>query len=276
MEKMGRLTARPMISRRGGLMAAAILCAAPRLSHAFAVQDQVGGDPIYTGKAVVTGTDNRDRPRGLGLCLGEVLIKASGDPNILAAPGFAALRAQAASMVLAISYHDRMSALPKHDEQGTRDRPFTLTALFDKAKIAAALKRLGSAVWTGRRPTVFLTTYVHAYSGRFILTAGTTIGYDQPPLMRAAIQDASARAALPVELPPHEGAPAPQDTLPLTGHLDWSDAANGWIAQWSIFWNARQVTWGERGVSFDQAYDAALLGALGVVSGHHPPRGASP
>ncbi len=161
-----------MISRRGGLITAVILWTVPRLPHALTVQDQLEGDPVYTGQAVVTGTDNRDRPRGLGLCLGEVLIKASGDPNLLSAPGFAALRAEAASMVLAISYHDRMSALPKHDEQGTRDRPFTLTALFDKAKIAAALNQLGSAVWTGRRPTVFLTTHVQAYAGQFISHGG--------------------------------------------------------------------------------------------------------
>lgn len=254
-------------------MTALVVCAVPRLSYALTVQDLIEGDPVYTGQAVVTGTDNRDRPRGLGLCLGEVLIKASGDPNILSKPGSAALRADAASMVTAISYHDRMSALPKHDEQGTRDRPFTLTALFNKAKIATALKQLGSTVWAGRRPVVFLKIHVHAYAGQYILTAGPISGYDQQPLMRAAIQDSSARTALPVALPPRADAPAPPGTIPVEGHLEWSEAALGWIARWQTAWNGREAAWGERGISFDQAYDAALLGALGVASGHHPPRG---
>ena len=48
---------------------------------------QLSGDPLYIGRAIVTGTDNRDRPRGLGICLGQVLVKVSGDPNILQRPG---------------------------------------------------------------------------------------------------------------------------------------------------------------------------------------------
>ena len=68
-------------------------------------------------------------------------------------------------MVTAISYHDRMSALPKHDEQGMRDRPFTLTASFDPAKIAQALTGLGSTPWHGPRPPVFLAVTVHSYTG---------------------------------------------------------------------------------------------------------------
>ncbi len=99
------MATRYVMNRRSVLAAAVAACAVPRFARAFTVLDQIVGDPVYTGQAIVTGTDNRDRPRGLGLCLGEVLIKASGDPNILAAPGFAALRADAASLVLS----DRLS-----------------------------------------------------------------------------------------------------------------------------------------------------------------------
>ncbi len=165
-----------------------------------------------------------------------------------------------------------MSALPKHDEQGTRDRPFNLTALFDRTKIAAALTRLGSKVWTGRRPPVFLTTDVHAYAGRFILTTGTTTGYDQPSLMRSAVADAATRVALPVQLPAFPGASAPPGSLLVNGNLVWSDAAHGWIARWEASRAGRMITWSERGVSFDIAFNAALEGALGIASGHHPPR----
>jgi hypothetical protein len=272
MQKLNKSALKLTTNRRELLIAGSFMLAFPHLAGALTIQDQVTGNPVYIGHAIVTGTDNRDRPRGLGLCLGEVLIKASGDPNILLNSGFAAMRQQAAGMVVAISYYDRMSALPKHDEQGTRDRPFNLTASFDQAKIAAALKQLGSAVWTGRRPTVFLTTDVHAYAGHFTLLAGPTAGYDQQPLMRASIADATLHTAIPVDLPAKLGASPPPGTFPVKGTLVWSDAALGWIANWQAAYHGRIIKWGGRGASFDQAYENALLGALAIVSGHLPPR----
>jgi hypothetical protein len=261
---------RAIFGRRAGL-ATALAFFLPRPAGAVRVLDRVTGDPVYTGQAMVTGTDNRDRPRGLRLCLTEVLIKASGDPNIGTAKNFAAVIAQAPDMAVAIAYHDRMSGLPKHDEQGTRDRPFILTALFDASAVATALKALGSAVWTGRRPTVFLSVQVHAYAGAFALLAGPATGYEQPELMRAAVADSAARAALPVLLPASAGAAPPAGCLPVTGSLVWSDAALGWIARWQAGWSGRRAAWGEHGVSFDDAFDAALIGALGIASGHQPP-----
>jgi hypothetical protein len=41
---------------------------------------QPGGlDDIYTTRAVVTGTDERNRPLGFRLCFEDVLVKVSGD-----------------------------------------------------------------------------------------------------------------------------------------------------------------------------------------------------
>jgi hypothetical protein len=235
--------------------------------------ERPSADPIYIGSAIVTGTDNRDRPRGLGLCLSEVLVKVSGDPNILSRPGIAALKACAASMVTAISYHDRMSALPKHDEQGTRDRPFTLTVTFDPAKITRALAGVGATPWYGRRPQVFLRVAVRSYSGNFVLVQGPTTGYDQPNLMRSALSDARDRYALTVVLPATNKTAAPAGALLVNGSLDWSDKDHGWIASWHAVWNGAPTRWGKRGVSFDEALANALAGALGIASGHGPPRG---
>jgi uncharacterized protein len=232
---------------------------------------ELSGDPLYIGRAIVTGTDNRDRPRGLGICLGQVLVKVSGDPNILQRPGIPALETCAASMVRAISYHDRMSALPKHDEQGTRDRPFTLTASFDPAKITQALAGLGATPWRGPRPPVFLAVTVHSYAGSFILTQGTAIGYDQPELMRSAIADAAELYTLSVFLPDTSKSAAAQGTLPVSGTLDWSDNDHGWIASWQALWKNEFSHWGARGISFDEAFENALAGALGIASGHGTP-----
>jgi uncharacterized protein len=258
-----------LLGRRSGLGGMLAVCALPpRLRNA----EHLSGDPLYIGSAIVTGTDNRDRPRGLGICLSEVLVKLSGDPNILSHPGIAALKACAASMVTAISYHDRMSGLPKHDEQGTRDRPFTLTAAFDPAKVARALASLGTAPWPGKRPHVFLAVAVRSYSGNFMLVQGPATGYDQPNLMRSALADAADLYALTVVLPAAATSTAPAGMLPVNGTLDWSDEDHGWIASWQAVWNGAGTRWGERGVAFDEAFANALAGALGIASGHGPPR----
>ena len=144
--------------------------------------------------------------------------------------------------------------------------------MFDKGKIAAALKTLGRKPWNGTRPAVFLTTDVHSYSGQFILIAGPAIGYDQPMLMRAAIGDSVRRYALTVQLPDHPGAKPPPGMFAVTGSLVWSDAAHGWIAHWQAQRAGRKYDWEESGVSFDDAFDGALAGALGVASGNQPPR----
>jgi hypothetical protein len=259
-----------LLGRRSGLGGMLAVCA---LSPAWRITELPSGDPIYIGRAVVTGTDNRDRPRGLGICLSEVLVKVSGDPNILSRPGIAILKACAASMVTAISYHDRMSALPKHDEQGTRDRPFTLTATFDPARITRALVSLGATPWRGTRPQVFLAVAVSSYSGNFVLIQGPTGGYDQPNLMRSALSDAADRYALTVVLPVTNKTPAPAGALQVNGTLDWSDKDHGWITSWQAVWHGARTRWGERGVSFDEALAYALAGALGIASGHGPPRG---
>jgi len=219
---------------------------------------------IYAGQAIVTGIDQRDRPRGLRLCLGQVLVNVSGDPNILLRPGAAAILAGAAGMVVTLNYFDRMSGLPHHDDQGTRDRPFTLTANFDPAKVAAALAALGETPRKGPRPTVFLAVQVDGPAGDFALQDGPATGYDMPELMRASLDDAAAQYKLRVSLPGSASA-APAGMM-VKGTLTWSDTDYGWIAAWG----AGGVHWGERGVSFDDAFRAALAGALGIASGHPP------
>lgn len=256
------------LRRRAGLGALFWLYALPAVAAALTVSvPSLGSQNIFVGRAIVTGTDERDRPRGLAICLGQVLVNVSGDPNILARPGVPALEARAESMVTGLDYVDRMSGMHKHDEQGTRDRPFTLTATFAAGKVTAALAEIGAVPWKGPRPTVFLVVEVRGYTGNFALTAGSPVGYDMPELMRAAIGDATWQYKLQVMLPASAGAPAPVGVMVVRGKLVWSDTANGWIATW----RAGDVSWGARGVPFDDAFRVALAGALGVASGHGPP-----
>jgi uncharacterized protein len=65
---------------------------------------QPGGlNDIYTTRAVVTGTDERNRPLGFRLCFEDVLVKVSGDASILSDRRFAALAAAAGQYVSTLS-----------------------------------------------------------------------------------------------------------------------------------------------------------------------------
>ncbi len=187
----------------------------------------------------------------------------------MARPGVSAILARAQSMVVSLNYVDRMSGLPHHDDQGTRDRPFTLTATFNPAQVAAALNALGETPRKGPRPTVFLVIQVHGPAGDFALKSGPATGYDMPELMRASIDDAAWQYKLRVTLPASASETPPSGMMMVRGTLTWSDVDNGWITAWGAF----GVHWGERGVSFDDAFRGALAGALGIASGHSPPRG---
>ncbi|MGB6284067.1 MAG: DUF2066 domain-containing protein, partial [Xanthobacteraceae bacterium] len=118
---------------------------------------QPGGlDDIYTTRAVVTGTDERNRPLGFRLCFEDVLVKVSGDAGILSDRRFAALAAVAGQYVSTFSYRDRFEGKPVHDEQGTYDRPHFLTCQFDPQKIDSVLKMLGRKPWLGHRPRLIM------------------------------------------------------------------------------------------------------------------------
>lgn len=87
---------------------------------------------LYTSDAIVTGTAEENRQIGFRECLGEVLIKASGDQRILELPALAPLMQRAGSFVASFSYRDRLEGIPIHDEQGTHDRPHDLTCAMSR------------------------------------------------------------------------------------------------------------------------------------------------
>ena len=58
------------------------------------------------------------------------------------------------------SYRDLMEGIPVHDEQGSRDRPYDLTVIFEPDEVDAALAALGSAPWTGPRPELLVVVAV--------------------------------------------------------------------------------------------------------------------
>ena len=251
---------------------------------------QPGGlDDIYTTRAVVTGTDERNRPLGFRLCFEDVLVKVSGDAGILSDRRFAALAAVAGQYVSTFSYRDRFEGKPVHDEQGTYDRPHFLTCQFDPQKIDGVLKMLGRKPWLGKRPRLVMILIVHGRTNSGLLSRDGVFDPD----MREAIANAAQRYGLTVNLPSvadlqvnqinidtAESTPIDRllrvaelsdSELPLVGDLRWSDAAFGWIANWRLAVNGRDHRWSVCGVNYDEAFRNAVRGAARLLSGNGGP-----
>jgi hypothetical protein len=124
-------------------------------------------DYLYTTRAVVTGNDERSRPLGFRLCFEDVLVKLSGDANIVSDRRFEGLAASAGQYISTFSYRDRFEGKPVHDEQGTYDRPHFLTCQFDPRKIDGVLKALGRKPWLGRRPRLVMGPWPHEWWNPF-------------------------------------------------------------------------------------------------------------
>ena len=153
---------------------------------------------------------------------------------------------------MTFSYRDRLEGKPVHDEQGTYDRPFFLTCHFDPQKIDGVLEMLGGKPWLGHRPRLTMLVVVHGRTNSGILSSDGAFDPD----MREALANAARRYGLTVGLPSiatlqsnqigiDTAAITPGDQLlkvadlsggelPLVGDLQWSDAALGWVAVWSL------------------------------------------
>ena len=90
----------------------------------------------------------------LARCLRDVLVAASGNPAWLDDPRVDRLAPDPGALLQDLAYLDRMSDQPRHDEQGTRDRPYDLIAWFDPAHVDALLAQLGDRPWRGERPAL--------------------------------------------------------------------------------------------------------------------------
>jgi hypothetical protein len=247
------------------------------------------GDDLYRAVTFVTGQMEETRGPGLARCLEDVLVKVSGDPQLIGDPGVVALGAEAAAFVADFSYRDRMAGIPVHDEQGTRDRPYDLTVNFRPEKIDAALRSLGRSRWTAERPSVVAFVRVQTGAITYILASDDDRGQGQ----REALAIAANRYAIPISLPSEadldeaglsfeklatvdpesfdDAVKSVGGDLALTGSLVWNDEALGWIANWRLDSAGRAYRWRISGINFDDAFRNAVRGTAQVLSGHGRP-----
>jgi hypothetical protein len=243
-------------------------------------------EELYRASFVVTGQGEANRLVGFRETFGRVLVKLSGDASIVDDPRFAAVAADAPRLVRDFRYRDRFEGKPIHDEQGSYDRPHDLTVSFDPAGTDAALTALGRKPWRDARPRFFVVVGVENMRASFVLTQDGAI--DRSADMRTALTAAAERMAMTVALPalsqveagglaakampqvtPAEAAAlAPKEDVTVVGHMVFSEAALGWIADWRMQPAGQSHAWSVRGVNFDAAFRNAVFGATRILSGN--------
>ncbi|BCJ89752.1 hypothetical protein IZ6_04870 [Terrihabitans soli] len=242
---------------------------------------------LYRAQVFVTGERPETRDPALLQGYRDVMVKVSGDPRLLADPKLDAGFDPA--VVHTFSYRDLMAGIPKHDEQGTRDRPFEITIDYAPERIDAALAELGQKPWGDERPKILFLIGVELGPSHFILTDQGEPGSVQ----RTALIASARRYGLPLILPSRamieasglaaDGlktpVPAALETLMreagaervLAGHILFSDRMLGWIARWQTSDDGAVYRWGIEGVNFDEAFRNAVRGTAQALSGHGTP-----
>lgn len=248
---------------------------------------------LYQAQTIVTGQSEENRGPGFARCLVDVLVKVSGDPRLLEDARVDALAQRAASFVHAYRYRDRMEGIPVHDEQGTRDRPYFLTVAFVPQRIDEALRVLGREAWTAPRPRVLVLLAVRNGAAAYLLSDDGRSGPGQREALLAAADKVGVPAALPAQAAlAQEGltfervsaatlseldaaAKRIGGDVVLAGTMIFSDAAQGWTADWRLPAQGQAHAWRIRGVNFDEAFRTGMRGAAQILSGHGAP-GAPP
>jgi hypothetical protein len=224
---------------------------------------------LFSCRVIVTGTDHRDDD-ALPRCLQDAIIKATGRPSLREDARLAPVLRDAPFLVEDVLYLDRMTDIPHHDEQGSRDRPYDLIAWFQPDKLTARLGALGIPVWHDRPERLELLITVEPARGNpFTVTAEQDVSERHRQALLAAADRFGLHIALPTEIRLLSRLPwLSASSQGLRGVLKWSDADFGWNATWTLVDRGRtpQPEWTVRGVAFDEAYRVGLGGAAERLS----------
>ena len=254
------------------------------LALAGAAPAAASAGELYEARTFVTGQVEPGRSRGFARCLGDVLVKVSGDPDLLRDPRLSKIVGDAAALVTDFKYRDLMAGIPVHDEQGTRERPYELTVHFEPEKVNAILRALGREPWLSARPRVVVFLAVRHVARTFTLAGEETHGAG----MREALTDAAAGVGVPIVIPSRAVLAGSGFTLQafqqmspgalaaaveaaggeaaLLGRLAWNDKAKGWVADWRMAAKPGPRHWQVRGVNFDEAFRSGMQGAVRILA----------
>lgn len=237
---------------------------------------------LYKSTVIVTGFDMRSRPSGFARALHEVLVKLSGDPRLDKDQRVNELAAHADKLVASFDYVDQMAGIPIHDEQGTYDRPYYLTVVFDRAKIDQALADLGEKPWLGVRPVIVPVFAVDRVTKTYLLSSENPAAADQAGAFTDVAADYDIHVHIPTEaelktwgvsldgFPSPTAVSTPEQAI-VAGTMVFKEDLPGWVGKWRFKWRDAEYDWEISGVNFDSAFRDAIRGVLRVVSGHDGP-----
>jgi len=230
---------------------------------------------LYQAEMVVTGQGEAERQRGIRLGLEEVLIKVSGDADLVLSPKGQQLLSHANDFVESYIYEDRMQGIPIHDEQGTRERSHVLRVRFHPLRVATALQQVDIAPWSHNRPQVVLWLGIQDSRRAYVLGADTAFGSSQ----REVLKSVARKRGMPVILPQMQvvdrTAITYDDIVTATmprlrqaserygaKALLWGtlvmDAQGYWTLICSFAWHDCQRHWQLQGVTFDVALQVTI------------------
>ena len=218
---------------------------------------------LFSCREIVTGTDPTLHPDAIERCVRDVAVKLTGQPSIAEDKRLDTLVADASTLIEDYVYLDRMSDIPMHDEQGTRERPYDLIAHLDPERVRAGLRAAGLTPWPDR-PALLVRVSVVKDDARFALDADSVVGERQ----RQSLLSAGKRFGMRVVLPTRAQVASGQTPrvrggqATLSGELIWSPAAFGWIGRWRLDGDAWEIA----GVSFDAAFRSGVGGAVARLS----------
>lgn len=237
---------------------------------------------LYKTTVIVTGYDMRSRPSGFARALREVLVKLSGEPRLDLDPRVGELSTHADQLVTKFDYVDQMAGIKVHDDQGTYDRPYNLTVVFDPGKIDAALADLGEHPWLGERPVIVPVLAVERVTKSYLLSAENPTGADQAGSLATIAQDVAMTVRIPTEAElarwgvsmgefPSPKVASASDQAIIAGTLQFKEELPGWVGSWRLRWQGVDYAWSISGVNFDEAFRNLVQGVMRVVSGHDGP-----
>lgn len=227
-------------------------------------------DDLYETIVPVNSQGAEERHSSLGDALSQVLVKVSGDDQVMMLPGMAELLGESSRLMQQYRYQTPESEQSNNALQGDGQN---LWVRFDKTLVNKLLFENGLPVWGHTRPSVLLWVAVASEDGaRNLLSSGR-----EDPLNRV-VEDVLKYRGIPHMLPTqdldeqaqvgfidvwgsfgeriNEAAQRYQADLVVTARL-FRDGAQ-WRTKWSVLSGIERISWDSAGDNAELALSAGL------------------
>lgn len=232
---------------------------------------------LYTGEAPVADQSDEARAAGMKVALTQVVVKLTGDGNVVTRDTVAKALTESERYVQTYSYRQDVV----NDPAGAQVK-LTLVAQFDRPAIDRLLHDFGIKTASGARPPVL--TFVALDDGNGVRLIGESSGTEGRSLVGAA-QQRGLNIALPnlgdgdqnalgtqaawsndlAGLAPF--AAKYQTNLLLVGQI--RRAGEQWSARWTLSDGNAPQSWDASGEQIDAVLTAGAAGAADRLSGHY-------